>query len=131
MTDANGDDAPLTVLLDANLAASVGKAFEAAGHRVIYHNEVLAEGAADTVVARIARENGAVIAGHDKDFKQIVKDDRFKHLGLILFECSNPLAIKRAEHFMSLIEHEWRVSCRKRACRLRLTIRKNAIFSYR
>lgn len=126
----------LRVLLDEGVPFNVGRVFEQHGHEVLLLNKILKRGSEDVIVCKAAVANRAILVAFDKDMKQLAKRhgiawDRFKRLNLIRFECPEPMAAKRLEFAMSLIEHEWMVSDEKTARRLHVVVAKHFLRSYR
>lgn len=122
--------------LDASVPDSVGHVLAAAGHDVIYHRQALADGTKDPVVCQTALENEAVLVAVDRDMKQLTKrfgvtDERFKNLAVLFCACSIPLASKRVEQALSLIEHEWAFSEKKVGRRLWIEISNHEISTQR
>jgi predicted nuclease of predicted toxin-antitoxin system len=118
-------DNPFRVLLDAGVPDSVGHVFEQRGHTVIFHREVLTEGAPDEVVCFAALTNEAILIAVDGDMKRLAKrygaaetHPRLTRLNLIRIGCNPVLAAQRVDQSMSLIEHEWAFSEAKTARRL-------------
>lgn len=129
---------PLVVLLDEGAPIGLAQPFEARGHRVIRHGDVLAPGASDTLVAAQAALNGAALVATDRDMRQIAKRfgnaahaPRFPGLHLIFIGCNAALAPKRVEHVMSLIELEWGVAHQKAARSLSIEVGPHHVRSNR
>lgn len=123
-------------LLDASVPESVGGVLADAGHEVIFHRDVLAEGAKDPLVCITALNNDAVLVAVDKDMKQLTKrfgvtDERFKNLSLLFCGCNLPMASKRVEQALSLIDHEWAYSEQKVGRRLWIEITNHNVTTYR
>ena len=122
--------------LDASVPDSVGQVLAAGGHEIIYHRDVLEEGAKDPVVCQTALTNNAILVAVDKDMKHLtrrfgVTDDRFKNLSMVFCGCSIPIASKRIEQALSLIEHEWDYSAQKTGRRLLIEITNHQISTQR
>lgn len=96
----------LRFFLDANIARSVGKILEDAGHVVIYGTEALPERTPDTMVCAAAKANNCILVAHDKDMKAMSQQDRFAKLDFLMLYCNEVLASKRVKHLMSTIIHE-------------------------
>jgi predicted nuclease of predicted toxin-antitoxin system len=100
------------VFLDENVPHSVAAVFEQHGHQVMLHQDFLAAGAADPIVAAAAQNVGAILVSIDKDFKQIMPrvptsgPIKFPSLSLIHIRCSEPIAAARIGIAMSFIEFE-------------------------
>jgi hypothetical protein len=116
----------------------VGRVFHAHNHTVIYHRQVLEQGVTDPIVCAAAIANDAILVAVDADMKRLAKRygamptaGRFESLNLIWIGCNGPLASKRAEQAMSLIEHEWAFSVGKAARRLWIEIGPHHIRTYR
>jgi predicted nuclease of predicted toxin-antitoxin system len=117
----------LRLVLDEGVPINVGQAFVAYGHEIILFDDIVRRGSEDTLVCIAAQANDAILVACDGDMRQIAKrhgisNDRFKRLNLIKLSCPEPMAHKRVEFAMSLIEHEWNVSTEKVARRLFLEI---------
>ncbi|MBY5368783.1 DUF5615 family PIN-like protein [Rhizobium leguminosarum] len=104
-------------LLDAGVPVSVGKVLQSAAHEVIYYHEVLAEKAADILVAEIAIKNDAILVAIDKDMRKIGdrygRHPRLAKLDLLQLCCSEVSAAKRVDHALDLIESEWNFKMKK------------------
>lgn len=96
----------LRFFLDAGVARSVGKEFEAAGHTVIYGTEALPEKTPDPMVCAAAKANNCILVAHDKDMKSMSQQDRFANLDFLMLYCNEVLASKRVKHLMPTIIHE-------------------------
>ena len=129
---------PFRVLLDEGVPDSIGRVFEQRGHTVIYHRDVLTQGAPDEVVCGAALSNDAILIAVDGDMKRLAKrygsapsSARFARLNLIRIGCNGNLGAQRADQAMSLIEHEWAFSGLKTARRLWVDIAPHYIRSHR
>jgi predicted nuclease of predicted toxin-antitoxin system len=112
----------LLVFLDAGVPDSVGAAFIAASHAVIFHRDMLPDKTPDPVVCATALRNKATLVAIDTDMKQFPRrfgisrgNDRFAGLSIIRICCNEVLASKRVAQAMTFIEHEW--SCTDKAAR--------------
>ena len=111
----------------------VGREFEAAGHRVIYLRNAIKTGSADDVVAVTASANEAILVACDGDMKSLVRKygmprSRTKDLSLIKITVKSKVqAAPRIREAMSLIEHEWHYSEKKKARRLMIEIKDSVI----
>ena len=128
----------LSVLLDEGTPGLVADSFLQRGHRVIYHGDVLSPGAKDNLVCATAMLNNAALIAVDRDMRQMAKrfgtydqGGRYDNLHLIFLNCNEVLAPKRIQHFMSLIEHEWRIICEKPPRTLWIDIGPHYVRSYR
>lgn len=129
---------PLSILLDEGAPAPIGVPFRARGHTVINHSDVLSPGASDRLVCATAIMNSAILVAVDRDMKQMAKrfgtsekGGRYGRMNLLFLNCSGLIAPKRAEHLMSFIEHEWRVTCEKSARTMWIDIGPHYFRSYR
>lgn len=109
---------------------------EEAGHKAIRHNDVLAEGATDVVVCETAMKNNAILVAVDTDMKRLTRrfkpeTERFKKLSVIHIGCNAPMAAKRMEQALSLIEHEFGISRKKAASRVWMEITNHHITTFR
>lgn len=99
--------------LDENVAASVQRVLEAAGHDVIWTRDITSEGVADDVVAAVAEDANATLISHDKDFKKIApripdgQRARFRRLSMIRLICNKPRSANRMEAVLSYIEFDF------------------------
>jgi predicted nuclease of predicted toxin-antitoxin system len=99
-------------LLDEGVPVSVGNVLVQAGHEVIFFdNSGLTKGSPDPVVCAAAMASDAILVAADHDMKRLAKaqgisNSRFKTLGLVRFECPNPIASKRMQDTISLVAHE-------------------------
>lgn len=126
----------LVFLLDASSPESVAKAIEDSGHKVIRHNDVLAEGATDVVVCETSMKNNAILVAVDTDMKRLTRrfkpeTDRFKKLSVIHLGCNAVMAAKRMEQALSLIAHEFDVSCKKAASRVWMEVTNHHFTTFR
>lgn len=125
-------------MLDASTPDSVGPVCERRGREVIYHREVLEDGTPDHVVCATAIANEAVLVAVDADMERLTKrwgstpeTARFKHLSLIRVGCNGPMASKRVDQAMDLIELEWSYSQGKVARRLWVDVSAHFIKTHR
>jgi len=122
--------------LDEGVPASVGKFLHSEGHDVILLKDVIATGSPDNVVATAAEKNEAILVACDGDMKQMVKRfgigaGRFKALNLLKITCAGPLNTPRVQQSLSLVQHEWDWSQRKKARRMFVEIKSDVIRTYR
>ena len=124
--------------MDEGAPAEIADAFEAAGHQAIRFLDALAPGSKDEVVCAMAMVNKAALVAVDKDMKHFKKrfgqpeaGGKFTKMHLIHFSCGGVLAVKRAAHVMSFIEHEWSFTCDKQARAMWLDINGHHVRSYR
>jgi predicted nuclease of predicted toxin-antitoxin system len=122
----------LKLFLDEGVPRSVGRAFEAAGHEVLYLQQTMATGSPDTLVCAVAEVNEAILVAIDADMKKLasrhgVGARRYKSLSLIKLSCKEPRAAARVQAAMSLIEHEWNYSQDVRDRRLFVEIGDSSI----
>lgn len=124
--------------MDEGAPAAIADSFEAAGHRAIRFSEALEAGSKDDVVCAAAILNKAALIAVDKDMNHFKKrfgqpegGGKFARVHLIHFSCGGVLAVKRAEHVMSFIEHEWRFVCEKAARSMWLDIGAHYVRSNR
>lgn len=127
---------PLRIFLDEGVPHSVGKVFKDAGHEVIYFAEAAVAGSPDQLVCAIAEANNAVLVALDGDMKEIaqgrgVGQHRYKKLSLIKISCRETRAAERLRGAMSLIEHEWNLSCDESGRRIFIEIGKRTIKTVR
>ncbi len=118
------------------MPVEVGHIFARHGHIVIPFEDVLNRGARDDLVCVAAEANDAILVAFDNDMKRLasrqgISSTRFKRLSLLKFACEEPMAAKRLEEAMSLVEHEWNVSERKAARRLFVVIGTQVLRSHR
>lgn len=102
----------LAVFVDHNVAESVARAFEAAGHSVRRLRGFLPTDAPDELVAATAAAAGEILVTHDRDFRQASKRAGISlqlqvRLSRIQLRCSETEAAARVTSAMSLVEHEW------------------------
>jgi predicted nuclease of predicted toxin-antitoxin system len=124
------------VLLDEGVPAEVGQVFSRHAHEVIPSEDVLKPGSADELVCAAAEANTALLVAYDNDMKQYVRRqgkgaDRFKRLHLLKFNCPEPMAAKRIEEAMTMIENEWEVATTKAARRVYVEINVHDIRTFR
>ncbi|GAB5426751.1 MAG: hypothetical protein Devi2KO_02100 [Devosia indica] len=60
-------------LLDANLPGKLVGVFISAGYECVHMESLMPRYAADTTIARMANETGAVVVSRDADFAQLVR----------------------------------------------------------
>jgi predicted nuclease of predicted toxin-antitoxin system len=60
-------------LLDANLPGKLVGVFIAAGYDCVHMESLMPRYSADTTIARMANETGAVVVSRDADFAQLVE----------------------------------------------------------
>jgi len=106
------DHLPLKLLLDEGVPDSVGRVFQGFGHDVTSLNRTAARGSKDHFVCTLADLHESILVALDGDMKRIAQAHglgarKFLKLGLIKLSCKAPMAAKRVESAMSLIEHEW------------------------
>lgn len=102
----------LRLFLDEGVPDSVGEAFAAAGHQVMFLRKNLATGSPDHLVCAFAEVNDAILVALDGDMKTLARGHgatkgRFKKLSLIKLSCRETKAADRVKAALSLIEHEW------------------------
>ena len=103
---------------------------------MLYHQDWLPRGTPDPAVAETAIANEAVYVAQDRDAKQLAKKDRSKgtrleRMQLLHLRCEGPMAAKRVEYLMDLIEYEWRESQKKKASRFFVEIGKHYFKTFR
>lgn len=123
-------------MLDASAPESVAEVIEKAGHQVIRHNDVLAEGASDVVVCETAMSNKAILVAVDKDMKRLTRrfkpeNERFQKLSVIHLGCNAVMASKRMEQALALISLEYDISCKKAASRVWMEITNHHFTTWR
>lgn len=86
-----GKVSSLVVLLDEGTPVLSVEPFAERGYQIIYHGDVLENGAKDEIVASTAILNNAILIANDLDMKRLVRrfgspgnNPRFKELDLIL-----------------------------------------------
>lgn len=125
----------LRVILDEGTPVLVGHTFVSHGHEVIWFHDVLAGSSADELVWITARDNGAILIADDRDTGRLKKrnlhTERYNRLSLIKLRCPGPMAHKRIDYAMSLIEHEWGIVSVKASGRLIMEISTQFIKIYR
>lgn len=103
---------------------------------MIPFDKAVTRGSRDELVCIAAEANDAILVAFDNDMKQAarrqgINSTRFKRLSLLKFACEEPMAGKRLEEAMSLVEHEWLVSTEKAARRLFVEIGTHVLRSHR
>ena len=133
-----GNKKDLIVILDEGTPILSAVPFLKNGYQVIYHGDVLDNGAKDDLVAATAILNEAALIAVDLDMKRLVRrfgspdnGGRFKKLDLIFIGCDPVMAAKRIAHALSFIENEWIVRCEKAARRLWVSIENHRLTTYR
>lgn len=101
--------------LDHCVPASVGTVLAAAGHEVIIQKDAIPTNASDPIVALTSVVNDAILVSFDKDHNAIatrfgVSNRRLRSLSRIHFRCDYPVAAKRMQAGLTLIEHEWQLA---------------------
>ena len=102
---------------------------------MIFLDEAIRRGSSDPLVCKAAEQNDAILVACDRDMRQLAKRNgiaqgRFKKLSLLLIE-NPPTAVPRLKEAMSPIEHEWKVSQRKQARRMHVSVSKSVIRTHR
>lgn len=103
---------PLKFFIDQCVPDSVGRVLRAAGYSVELLREKLATDSPDQLVAAYSELSGAVLVSLDRDFRSLaprigIGQQRFRRLSRIGLRCDEPVAARRIESALSLIEHEW------------------------
>ena len=128
---------PMRFFLDEGVPRGVGLFLEAEGFEVLYLEDKIAKGSKDTLVAAVSEANDAVLIAFDADFKSIasragLSQNRFKKLSLLRFEkCRESRAVERLSKAISLIRHEWEVTCAARDRRMFIVIQSETIRTHR
>ncbi len=122
--------------LDEGVPNAVGRAFQAAGHKALYLNRILARGTTDQLVSAFAQLNDAILVATDNDMRQIARgygvgNSRYRTLSLIKLSCTEVDAARRVSDAMSLIEHEWHISATTAQRRIFIDIGPSVIRSFR
>jgi predicted nuclease of predicted toxin-antitoxin system len=83
-----------------------------AGYTVELLSEKLATDSPDQLVATYSELAGTVLISLDRDFRSLaprvgIGQQRFRRLSRIGIRCDEPMAARRIESALSLIEHEW------------------------
>jgi predicted nuclease of predicted toxin-antitoxin system len=60
-------------LLDANLPGKLVGVFISAGHDCVHMESLMPRYSADTTIAQMANETGAVVVSRDADFEQLIR----------------------------------------------------------
>jgi hypothetical protein len=108
-----GEPPKMNFMLDDNVAASVAEVFCEFGYLVQWTRDVLAAGAPDPLVAKLAELEGAILVSHDKDFKSIApripkgSRNRFRKLSRIALGCPEMHAAARIREHIDYIELAW------------------------
>jgi Domain of unknown function (DUF5615) len=130
----------LIILLDEGVPILSANPFLNRGYQVIFHGDVLDNGAKDELVVATAILNKAVLIAIDLDMKRLVRrfgsplssnGPRFNRLDLIFIGCDAVMSAKRLAHAMSFIENEWSFRCEKVARRLWVSIEAHRLTTYR
>jgi predicted nuclease of predicted toxin-antitoxin system len=124
----------LKTLADAGVPDSVSEVLKAHGHLAILHREVLLDKTPDEVVCATALANEAILIAIDGDMKQMAKKygvtpsgERFDKLDIIRLCCPEPMAAKRLEQALPLIEAEFAFAKAKAARRMWVDIGQHYI----
>ncbi len=102
-------------LIDQNVQHSVGRCLAEFGHDILWSRDAVGQGAPDPQVAAAAMSENRVLVSHDKDMKRIERylsegyAKRFPSLCRLMLNCPEPMAARRVEGLMSLIEFEFAV----------------------
>ena len=109
------DRAVLCFFLDHNVAASVGRVLQQAGHEVVLLTDVLPQDAQDRLVAAVAEQQGAVLVSHDRDFRRLaprigIGRSQYRKLSRVALTCTEPQAAGRIQAALALIEAEWTIA---------------------
>jgi predicted nuclease of predicted toxin-antitoxin system len=108
---------PLKFFVDQCVPDSVGRMLKEAGYAVELLREKLATDSPDQLVATYSELSGAVLISLDRDFRSLaprvgIGQQRFRRLSRIGIRCEEPIAARRIESALSLIEHEWELAQR-------------------
>ena len=103
---------PLKFFIDQCVPDSVGRMLKEAGYTVELLSEKLATDSPDQLVATYSELAGTVLISLDRDFRSLaprvgIGQQRFRRLSRIGIRCDEPMAARRIESALSLIEHEW------------------------
>jgi predicted nuclease of predicted toxin-antitoxin system len=103
---------PLKFFIDQCVPDSVGRMLKETGYAVELLREKLATDSPDQLVAIYSELSGAVLISLDRDFPSLaprvgIGQQRFRRLSRIGIRCDEPMAARRIESALSLIEHEW------------------------
>lgn len=121
------DQPVLRFFLDHNVAASVGRVLQQAGHEVVFLADVLPQDAPDKLVAAVAEQRGAVLVSHDRDFKRLaprigIGRSQYRKLNRIALTCTEPQAEGRVRAALGLLEAEWTLAQEARDQRMIIEI---------
>lgn len=100
-------------MLDENVPAAVHRLLSDRGFEVALSRDAVGQGEPDPVVAAAAQINNAILVSIDRDMRRIQRqlssgnEARFPTLDLLLLACPEPLAARRIEKFLPIIEAEW------------------------
>lgn len=115
---------------------SVGNMLKAKGYDTVLLRQQIAPNSPDPLVAAVSEMNGAILVSTDADFKSIapragIGRRRFQRLSRIGLTCRPPLAARRLEAALSLIELEWAIAQASNDKRLIVEIGPTAIRTLR
>ena len=132
----SGSPPPFRVLLDENVPKTVGDVFASAGHKVIWHKDVLRPGAVDDLVAAAAMIEDAILVSIDRDMKQRTGHygriaQAFAKLHLISIGCPEPHAAARIREAMTFLSCEWCYQLAKPSRRMFVQVRAHELRTYR
>jgi hypothetical protein len=103
-------------------------------HQVLLVREVLVEHASDLVISKLAHDrHGIVITWNIRHFRRFIcraprgEHIRFRHAGLLGFECHETVAVRRSREVFELIEHEHERSQRMSDKRFFATVRADGL----
>jgi len=103
---------PLKFFIDQCVPDSVARMLKDAGYLVELLRERLATDSPDQLVATYSELSGAILVSLDRDFRNLAPRvglgrQRFRRLSRIGIRCDEPMAARRIQEALSLIEHEW------------------------
>jgi predicted nuclease of predicted toxin-antitoxin system len=126
----------LKLFIDEGVPDSVGRAFLASGHKVVYLRDAIATGSPDQLVCAVSEANDAILVALDGDMRQLAQrhgigQRRYRKLSLLKLSCRETRAAARVVQAMSLIEHEWNYSAGSNDRRIFIEINDEAMHTKR
>lgn len=100
-------------LIDHNVQVSVQRVLKQLGHDVALSKDEVGQEAADPVVAAAAIDQDRILVSHDKDMKRVQRflsdknRARYRKLCRLMLQCPEPVAARRLEAMMPLVEFEF------------------------
>lgn len=103
-------------LIDHNVQTSVHRVLKQMRHDVALSKIEVGQNAPDAIVATAAMEQGRILVSHDRDMKRIQRflsardRARYPALSRLMLQLPEPMAARRLQEMMPLIECEFELA---------------------